>query len=552
MLAVVLAASAAVGCTKTNDQVAKQALADPSVEALLRKIPADTPYAFVSFGGSARPMVEKIYQGFKPLAERYGPRIDEIPLSGPSAPLIRALLTEFKGMVDDGGVDRTGIDVDGRYALYGIGVLPAMRWTLKDPQALRDMLGRIQKSGGVEIPVCKLGDAEYWCGGNDKVKFAAAIVSNELVLGVAPAAMSDRVFELLFGKTAPERSLADSPKLKELLSNWGLGKFNAGFIDTRVVTEALLGEGDPLNKEVLAAIAPELAIKWPQITPACKDEFRALAGIAPMLVFGTQSMSAEGFETLFAVELRSDIAQELRALRAPVPGLSPELHQQAMFAMGAGAEVGRSIDLAVRKAQEVVAAPYQCPQLAELNRGAEELARDMKSVPAWVSALRGGSLVVRDFKMAGFLPTSVDAHMVLATTDPRGVYDAIHKEVPQVGTYEFTDDGVAKAVPDGTVPFVNGIAYGAQKGRGVVVAVGSGSEAKVGELLAAPEVKDPPLMMFSYDVARIVEGLEPLIGMAGQADLTAVLDIYKMFGPSGYEVHAEDRGLVFKMGMTLK
>lgn len=553
VLATVLAVSTAAGCTKSNDQVAAQVLADPAVAAMLRKIPADTPYAFVSFGGSSRAMVEKIYKGMGPLVERIGPMIDSVPLTGESAPLLRALITEFKGMVADGGIDRTGVDVDGRFALYGIGGLPAIRWSLKDPQALRDMLGRIQQSGGVQIPICKLGEAEYWCGGSDKLKIAAAIVSDELVLGVAPAVLSDRVFEMLFGKTAPERSLADSPKLKDLMGAWGLGRISVGFIDARVITEALLGEGDPLNKDVLAALAPDLANKWPQITPVCKDEMRALVAIAPMLVFGAESMGAEGFESMFAIELRSDVAQDLRALRAPVPGLSTELRQQAMFAMGAGADVGKAIALAMRKAQEVLNSPYQCPELADLNRAAEELSKGAaESVPKWVPGLRGGSLVLNDVKLSGFLPTSIDAHLVLATTDPRGLYEAIRESTPLAATYEFSDDGKVKTLPDGTVPFVNGIAYGAQEGRGFALAIGAGSEATVGKLLAAPEVKDPPLMLFAYDLGRMMQGLEPLMALAGQPELTAMLDVYKMFGPSGYEMYAEDRGLVFKMGMALK
>ena len=74
----------------------------------------------------------------------------------------------------------------------------------------------------------------------------------------------------------------------------------------------------------------------------------------------------------------------------------------------------------------------------------------------------------------------------------------------------------------------------------------------MGKLLAAPEVKDPPLALFAYDVGRIMQSLEPLMALAGQPELVTMLDAYKMFGPSGYEMYAEDRGLVFKMGMTLK
>lgn len=552
-LATVLAVAGVAGCSKSNEQVAAAALADPALQALLSKIPADTPYAFISFGGSARPMVEKIYKSMSPMMERIWPTIEQMPMDNEWGPLAKAILAEVRAVMKDGGLDRIGIDIDGRAALYGIGVMPAVRWTLKDPQALRDLLARVQTAGKVTIPVCKLGEAEYWCGGNSEIKIAAAIVSGELIMGAAPASMADKVFELLFGKTAPERSLADSPKLRDLLTSWNLGKHNVGYVDTRVLVEAFLGEGDPLNKEVLAAVLPNATEQWPKLTQVCKDEARGLAAIAPMLVFGTEAMDENGFEAVFGVELRSDVAQDFKALRASVPGLSKEIRGEAIFAMGGGLDFGKAIEWALRKGAEVTKSPYQCPELADLNQFAAKIGQDTSSIPKWVPGLRGGSLVLTDIKMSGFLPSSITAHAVLATSDPRAVYEAIKADTPAIAAYEFSDDGSVKTLPDGTVPFVNGIAYGAKAGTGAVVAIGPGSEGTVGKLLAAPEVKDPPLGLFAWDMARIMDQLAPVLGgVAAQPEMAAVLDVYKVFGPSGYEMYAEDRGLVFKAGMRLR
>lgn len=272
-----------------------------------------------------------------------------------------------------------------------------------------------------------------------------------------------------------------------------------------------------------------------------------------MMVFGTEALGAEGFESVIGIELRSDVAQDLRGLRAAVPGLSKELRQEALFAMGAGVDVGKAIELGLREAQEVLKSPYQCPELSGLNRAAEEVAKGAaESIPKFVPHIRGGSFVLQDLKMSGFLPTTLQGYAVLATADPRGIYEAIRAESNALAAYEFSDDGKVKTLADGTVPFVNGIAYGAQEGRGFALAVGSGSEAAVGKLLAATEVKDPPLAVFAYNLGRMMGDLGSLMTMSGQPDLAALMDVYKMFGPSGYEVYAEDRGLVFKAGMSLQ
>lgn len=552
-LAAALAVTAIPGCTQSTEQVAAAAIADPAVRAILQKIPADTPYAVVSMGGSAKPLVEKMYKGLAPLVDRFGPMLDNLPVTGENGPLVKALLTEWKGLMQEGGLEKIGLDIDARWALYGIGLLPAVRWQLKDPQLLRDMLARVQQSGQVTFPACKLGDVEYWCGGDSKFKVAAAIVGDELVLGVAPAALADRVFALLLGTAAPERSLADSPKFKDILANWDLGRFSAGFVDTRVIAESFLGEGDPLNRDVLAAIDPNLPARWPQLSAVCKDEMRSLAGIAPMVVFGTESLGADGLESVIAIELRSDLAQDLRSLRAPVPGLSKELRETSLFAMGAGADVGKALEVTMRKAQEVLKSPYQCPELADLNRAAEEVAKGMgQNMPAFVPQLRGGSFVVQDFKLSGFLPTSMQGYAVLATTDPRAVYEAARAKETDIAKYELSDDGKVYTVADGTVPFVNGIAYAAKSGKGIALAIGPGSESTVTSLLSSSDEKDPPLAVFSYNIGKIMNDLGPLLQMSGQPDLTAVLDVYKMFGPSGYELYATDRGLVVRAGLKLQ
>jgi hypothetical protein len=147
----------------------------------------------------------------------------------------------------------------------------------------------------------------------------------------------------------------------------------------------------------------------------------------------------------------------------------------------------------------------------------------------------------------------VQGYAVLATTERKAVYEAARVQAKeQLAAYELTDDGKVYTVPDGTIPFVNGISYAAKSGRGIAVAIGSGSQTTVESLLSAADEKDPPLAVFSYNLGKIMSDLAPLMQMANQPDLTAVFDVYKIFGPSGYEMYATDRGLVFRAGIKLQ
>lgn len=549
------AAVLAAGCSKSADQVAEQAVAQPGVRTLLQRIPADTPFVMVGLGGSVRPFIAKLSAGMGPAFDQLSKMLDQMPGTGDPAKdkIIRAVLAELRGMLSVEGIERLGFDIDGHWAIYGLGVLPAMRWTLKDPDALRAAIGRIEQNAEAKLPTCKLGDLEYWCGGDAKFKVAAAIVDRELVLGAAPAGLEDRVFGLLLGRDAPPSSLADTPRLREVLGAWELGRYGAGFVDVKAIAEAALGEGDPLTRDVLAALSPELASEWPQLTQVCKDEVRGLVAQAPRMVVGTESLGAGGFEGLFALELDPVLASELRALRAAVPGLQTEVRDASLFAFGVGLDLGKALEFALRRAQAVQKSPFQCPDLAPLNRLAEDMIKDASSqLPPFVSQLRGFSFALQDLKMAGYFPSVIQGYAVVATADPKGLHEYAKTQAPLLAQYSFTDDGAPVTLPDGTVPFVNGIAYAARAGRGIAVAVGPGSEDKVKALLAEGEVQDPPVMLFSYDLGRLMGQLGDLAGASGSAEMTALFSLYKSFGPSGYTLHAGERGLVMRTGLKLR
>src|SRR5687768_8526178 len=98
LLAVVLTGSASLGaCTRSRTQEAAQVVADPQLQALLRHIPADTPFAFVSMGGGdTREFMAKIYAPLAPLMQTLEGKLGELPGDSQSA-LARAVIEELRG-----------------------------------------------------------------------------------------------------------------------------------------------------------------------------------------------------------------------------------------------------------------------------------------------------------------------------------------------------------------------------------------------------------------------------------------------------------------------
>jgi len=555
-----LVGATAVGaCTTSGPRDAAQVVADPGMQQLLQHIPADTPYAFVSMGSKgARDFITRIYA---PL-QKYAPQLEEklatlekqgaldkLGLPEDKRALARAVYDEVKGRLSVDGLAELGIDVEGRFAFYGLGVLPAMRIQLRDPAALRAMLERVQAKSGTRFPTGKLGDVEYWHIAGDKVEGAVAIIGDQLVAGAAPVAHKDRVFALLLGAELPARHLGSSEGFQHLLTEYGLARVSAGFVDARLVAEAFLGEGDALNKDILAALAPEVAARWPELGDACKQEIRSLVALAPRLVFGTEQMDGDGFTGKFILELRRDLAQELMAMRTTVPGLEAEAMNDAMFAMGAGLDVDRALNFVQGKAVALQAAPYSCPALAGVNEGAAELVTEIKRADPAVRKSRGFAMALDEIKLVGIAPTSLRGFASVAFTDTTMLQTLLGSLTKR----QFSDDGSIASLPDNTIPFLTDVHYALKAGLGGAIAFGAGSEARTRALLAFPEQPDPPLLVVVYDMARLAELMGGFVQDAGAlSEMRLLIDFYKAFGSIRYDARASERGLVMSTRMSLR
>ncbi|MBA3548189.1 MAG: hypothetical protein H0T76_17035 [Nannocystis sp.] len=553
VLAGFLVGAAAVGaCTPSGPRDAAQVVADPALQQILQHIPIDTPYAFVSMGSKGtRDFITKIYaplQKMMPQLEARLPDIGSLGLAQDKQALLRAVIGELKGRLSADGLAELGLDVDARFAFYGIGLLPAMRWQLRDPAALRAAIERVQTQSGTRFPTATLGNVEYWPIPGDKLEGAVAIVGDQLVWGFAPAAQKDRAFALLLGSERPARHLGNSEGFQQLLAEYGLAKVSAGFVDARILAEAFLGEGDALNKDTLAALVPEVAARWPTLTDPCKQEVRSLVALAPRLIFGTEKIDGEGFAGKFIVELRRDIAQELMAMRTSVPGLSVDGMKNAIFAMGAGLDVERAMNFAQSKASAVQAAPYSCPALFDLNEAAGDMITEIKQADPEAWKIRGGAMVIDDLKLAGMVPTEVHGFVSFAFTDTK-------KMMSTLSTFTkapLTDDGSVAALADNTIPFLTGTHYGITAGRGGVLTFGAESEARARTLLAFPDQADPPLLVMVYDMSRFAELMGKFMQTGGgSAEMTMLIDFYKVFGAVSYDAHATERGVVFNTRMPL-
>jgi hypothetical protein len=551
-----MASLALPGCTRSGSQIAAEVVADPQLQSILQHVPADTPYAFIGMGGAGtRAFMDKMYGSLAPLFKMLeGKRHDlESLVPEDRRKLVSAILEELSGKLSVEGMAGLGLDVEARFAIYGLGLLPAMRVQLRDAKALRGAVDRVQERSGVTFPTRKLGAVEYWHIDGKDLTGAIAIVDDQLVVGVVPTAIADRVLATLLGTDKPAQSLGKSEKFQQLLADHNLGRISAGFVDARTLAESFLGEGDALGKDVLAALAPRLAERWPQLGDVCKQEIRQLVALAPRMVFGTDQIDGDGYAGRFVFELRPDLAQEIMTMRAPVGGLDPANMGTPIFAMGMALDMDRALNFAQTTAMAVQAKPFACPQLGELNNAASDITREFKSIPPELWKAHGFAFALDDLTMAGFLPSNMRGYLSVGYSDTKLLLEQARK-VPPFQSETLVDDGSAHPLPNGAIPFLSDIAYGFQANKGGAIALGKDAEARVKALINEPPASDPPLMVMVYAMYRFSDLMGQISSAAGglPTEMQGLMDFYKSLGVMNYDLRANERGLVMTTRMKLR
>jgi hypothetical protein len=163
-------------------------------------------------------------------------------------------MAELKGHLSLEGLRTLGIDLRCRWAIYGIGFLPVLRFEVADPETLRATIVRILNRAGFDPAVRRIGAREYWSVLLPEAEVAIAFVDDALVATVVTPTTRDIVLPLAFGDRKPEQSLADTGDLQSLARTHGFANFTVGYLDLVGAARALVGDSGPVANQVSQAL----------------------------------------------------------------------------------------------------------------------------------------------------------------------------------------------------------------------------------------------------------------------------------------------------------
>jgi hypothetical protein len=494
---------------------------EEATTSLLRHVPADTPYAFVAdrqlpeglrgqLGDHYAAQLAAQGEGLARLRAQIDGAPDAVPMAAQAVRLLdvaQAFFAEFEGRDSAAGVRELGIEPVTRSVVYGIGLLPAVRIEIADADALNALIDRVEQRAGVSATRAELAGQAYRRIDLGDVDAVIAVTAGHAIAGLLADPLFERDLPLLLGQRAPERDLASSGEMAALIERHGLSGYGEGFIRLDQLVATLLGKGSGHSAEVMAALGQQ---PLPG-SPACMDLVEGLVAGMPRMVAGITRADERQLATRTVWESTPAVAAHLRRLAAPVPGVG--VPYDGLIAIGLGIDLPQLRNAIEALLREVVAAGAGCEWVdpETLNAVLPQLNLALGPMTA---GIKGFTLHLADlqFDPETLQPSRVEAGLLAAVDDPRGVFALGAMFNPALAALELPSDGSLVELPadlasgTGAPPLQVAI-----RDKALVVLAGADAARTLQPLLGAAVVSPSPLLVVDYGVYELVQRFGDLL-----------------------------------------
>lgn len=569
MLVVPLVFGLIAGCTREVEE-------SPAVD-LLQHVPADTPYAFVT----SRPLpdglrsklgdhyaIQLAAQGevFSRLREQMRESEDATPLAYQAESLfdvLEALFAEFEGRDTAAKVRELGIEPVTRSVIYGIGVLPAVRVEILDAAKLDAMFDRVEARAGVSASRGELDGQRYRRIDLGRVDAVLSVTERHAIAGLLPDSLFDRELPLLLGQVQPDTNLAGTGEIQALVEEHGFTGYGEGFIRLDSLVAILLGKGQGRNSEVMQALGTAPI----PVSAGCMQMTEQLVSGMPRMVIGITAADEQQLAARAIWESSAAVSAHLQKLAAPVPGLGATYNGLVSFGMGIDLpQLRNAIDALLRA---VIAAGSSCEWVDPASLKAVMPQLNLALGPM-TAGIKGFNLQLADLEIdpRTMQPTHLQAGLLAAVDDPRGVFALGAMFNPALANLQIPGDGSFVDLPQGmgldqqTPPLKVAI-----QDKALVLVAGDDSAELANALLNAVAASPAPLFAVDYGVYQLVQRFGDMLdsatvqlGSQGEEEMAEELreqlesfrQQARMFSRLRMSMHASPEGLVMDQVMELR
>ncbi len=508
ILATIFASLALFGCSKSDDEPVSSANI-AAAGAILDYVPADSPYVFASITplpddvmDKLEPNIERILAAYEVLLqELFAMATAEIDANGDDdAERAAAVIGELSSLLSIDGLRGAGFDRESRSALYGNGMLPVLRIEVTDGALFEAALVRIEESSGEEMDVATISGSLVRFITAEEVKLLISVLDKQVVISVAPASFSDDQLSTLLGFTAPKSNITDSGKLQSIADDYGFSDYFIGYFDFVKMVNTFTGDASGLDADLITLMDAD-----DEISDVCRAEIRSMAGIAPRMVMGYTGITTERFDTKLVVELRSDIAEGVAQLTAPVPGLGTDLG--GLMSIGMSLDIKAMREFIVARLDALEADPYLCEDFTGLEQGViQARAAVQQPVMPMIYDFRGFVALIENIEGLNMAtqtpPTSVDGQFLLAMENAPAMVSMGAMMSPELAGLDLQADGKPVLLDLPQAQMMGGDVYIALNDDALAMSVGQGADTKLAGMLTADVADNGTFFSFGMDAGR--------------------------------------------------
>ncbi|MDH3434406.1 MAG: hypothetical protein OEM60_11140, partial [Gammaproteobacteria bacterium] len=560
-------------CDRSKDKAVDTSVLSAG-DTILRYVPADTPYVVANVEPLAddlmdklEPKVDRLLQSYQTLLREVlavkGQELSDDERNSEKYQRASAVINELMTMLSIDGIREAGIARNATSVFYGNGLLPVARVELSDAAAFESTLSRLEEKAGQKLDVITIGDNSLRFIDADKVKIVIGVMDKQAVFTIVPAPFDDAQIAQVVGSELPQSSIADSGKLQKLANEYGFTNHYVGFFDAAAIAERFIGTAQGTDAALLALMEHDPA----KLSDVCRAEIRSIAGIAPRMVIGYTEMSVDRFDSNVVVEIRQDIAADLKSLTSAVPGLGGD--KGALMSFGMSIDVKATREFVEARLDAMEAEPFECEHFANLQAGvAGGRGALNQPVPPMIYDFKGFLAVIDEIEGLNVAtqtpPTSIDGSFLLAMDNAQALVALGAMFSPDLAALNLQADGKPVALDIPQMQAMGVSAFAALSDNALAISVGDDAEAELGTLLAADASDPSPFLSFSMDAARYYGFLgdamaagakdddhapSPEMQAAMQEIMQAIADVYDRMSA---DIRFTDRGVEIESIVTLQ
>lgn len=342
-----------------------------------------------------------------------------------------------------------------RWAAYTVGLIPVYRVSPNEMAPLRGLLEDAENAAGVTPRSVRHDGVELrrypfaTPKGMPDLGLLVKIFDDRAVLALDIPGFRDELLPLILDRRTPERSLADSGRVRQYAEKHGVVASHMGFINHRAIADALVGAESSRAGRMLSQVPGAEEALAPLRTPGCRQDVPKLAGTWPRTVAGMLPASDEShYRSRVVVEVRSqDLLASLRRLRGHIASFARRDDSGALLQFGLAPNVEAVAEVVTDMTERFTGGSYACEWLVSAQEQMRQTnTAQLGMISGMASGTKGISAAIYDVEMvpdddASPRPESMDAVIALSATDAQNLVNLAGQFAPQVRELELEAGG---------------------------------------------------------------------------------------------------------------